>query len=64
MSQKSTALNAISLPLNQVNLIEASAGTGKTYTIGSIYLRLLLQAGEKLFFSTVKCGRNFGGNLY
>lgn len=49
MSQKSTALNAISLPLNQVNLIEASAGTGKTYTIGSIYLRLLLQAGENYF---------------
>lgn len=49
MSQKSTALNAISLSLNQVNLIEASAGTGKTYTIGSIYLRLLLQAGEKCF---------------
>ena len=49
MSQKSTALNAISLPLNQVNLIEASAGTGKTYTIGSIYLRLLLQAGENRF---------------
>ena len=49
MSQKSTALNAISLPLNQVNLIEASAGTGKTYTIGSIYLRLLLQAGENCF---------------
>jgi len=49
MSQNSTALNAISLPLNQVNLIEASAGTGKTYTIGSIYLRLLLQAGENHF---------------
>lgn len=49
MSPKSTALNAISLPLNQVNLIEASAGTGKTYTIGSIYLRLLLQAGENCF---------------
>lgn len=49
MSQKSTALNAILLPLNQVNLIEASAGTGKTYTIGSIYLRLLLQAGENCF---------------
>ena len=49
MSRKSTALNAISLPLNQVNLIEASAGTGKTYTIGSIYLRLLLQAGENCF---------------
>lgn len=50
MTPKSTALNAISLPLNQVNLIEASAGTGKTYTIGSIYLRLLLQAGENRFF--------------
>ena len=49
MSQKSTALNTISLPLNQVNLIEASAGTGKTYTIGSIYLRLLFQAGENCF---------------
>ena len=54
MSQKSTALNAISLPLNQVNLIEASAGTGKTYTIGSIYLRLLLQRLVS-FFSTIKC---------
>ncbi|OOF42876.1 exodeoxyribonuclease V subunit beta [Rodentibacter rarus] len=45
----STPLNPVSLPLNQVSLIEASAGTGKTYTIGSLYLRLLLQAGEKHF---------------
>jgi|GEM_PF-4860445 len=64
MSQKSTALNAISLPLNQVNLIEASAGTGKTYTIGSIYLRLLLQAGGEFFFFSFDLGGNFVGNLY
>lgn len=44
-----TKLNPVTLPLNQVNLIEASAGTGKTYTIGSLYLRLLLQAGEGNF---------------
>ncbi|WP_101775125.1 exodeoxyribonuclease V subunit beta [Pasteurella oralis] len=42
-------LNPITTPLNQVCLIEASAGTGKTYTIGSLYLRLLLQAGEDCF---------------
>ncbi|EOX4852358.1 exodeoxyribonuclease V subunit beta [Haemophilus influenzae] len=42
-------LNPITLPLNQISLIEASAGTGKTYTIGSLYLRLLLKAGENNF---------------
>lgn len=42
-------LNAVSTPLNTVCLIEASAGTGKTYTIGSLYLRLLLQAGVENF---------------
>lgn len=47
--QKLTALNPISTPLNSVVLIEASAGTGKTYTIASLYLRLLLQAGENCF---------------
>ena len=30
-------------PLEGVNLIEASAGTGKTYTIAGLYLRLLLE---------------------
>ncbi|KYK94518.1 hypothetical protein SA3733_06630, partial [Aggregatibacter actinomycetemcomitans serotype d str. SA3733] len=43
------AFNPISIPLNAINLIEASAGTGKTYTMGSLYLRLLLQAGENVF---------------
>ncbi|WP_424407814.1 exodeoxyribonuclease V subunit beta [Pasteurella sp. PK-2025] len=42
-------LDAIRTPLNTVCLIEASAGTGKTYTIGSLYLRLLLQTGETPF---------------
>ena len=42
-------LNPITLPLNQISLIEASAGTGKTYTIGSLYIRLLLKAGENNF---------------
>lgn len=42
-------LNPITLSLNQISLIEASAGTGKTYTIGSLYLRLLLKAGENNF---------------
>ena len=30
-------------PLEGINLIEASAGTGKTNTISQIYLRLLLE---------------------
>ncbi len=33
------------LPLSGIRLIEASAGTGKTYTIASLYLRLLLERG-------------------
>ena len=35
-------LKPYSLPLSGVRLIEASAGTGKTYTITSLYLRLIL----------------------
>lgn len=38
-------LNPFTLPLYQRRLIEASAGTGKTYTIGLLYLRLLLGLG-------------------
>ena len=30
-------------PLDGVNLIEASAGTGKTYTLAGLYLRLILE---------------------
>lgn len=35
-------LEPLKMPLNGLNLIEASAGTGKTYTITTLYLRLLL----------------------
>ena len=41
MSMQPLDLNT--LPLDGVRLIEASAGTGKTYTIATLYLRLLLQ---------------------
>lgn len=36
---------ALRLPLDQICLIEASAGTGKTYTMAQIYLRLILGIG-------------------
>ncbi|WP_293765706.1 exodeoxyribonuclease V subunit beta [uncultured Aquitalea sp.] len=37
------ALDALHCPLSGVNLIEASAGTGKTWTIEALYVRLLLE---------------------
>ncbi len=37
-------LDALTTPLER-SLIEASAGTGKTYTITTLFLRLLLQSG-------------------
>jgi exodeoxyribonuclease V beta subunit len=37
------ALDVFAAPLAGVNLIEASAGTGKTWTICGLYLRLLLE---------------------
>lgn len=36
-------LDLFHIPLEGTHLIEASAGTGKTYTIASLYVRLLLQ---------------------
>lgn len=36
-------LDLTGIPLDKAHLIEASAGTGKTYAIGSLYLRLLLE---------------------
>lgn len=35
-------LNPLTLPLQGKGLIEASAGTGKTYTLAALYIRLLL----------------------
>ena len=39
-------LDPLQLPLHGVRLIEASAGTGKTWTIAALYLRLVLGHGS------------------
>ncbi|WP_201448932.1 exodeoxyribonuclease V subunit beta [Vibrio parahaemolyticus] len=41
-----TPLEPMTFPLHGVRLIEASAGTGKTFTIAGLYLRLLLGHGS------------------
>ncbi|WP_315708166.1 exodeoxyribonuclease V subunit beta [Brenneria uluponensis] len=41
------SLNFFTLPLFGERLIEASAGTGKTYTLAALYLRLLLGLGKE-----------------
>ncbi|VAW34769.1 Exodeoxyribonuclease V beta chain, partial [hydrothermal vent metagenome] len=38
-------LDNLTLPLSGIRLIEAGAGTGKTYTIAALYLRLILGHG-------------------
>ncbi|CAL4325263.1 exodeoxyribonuclease V subunit beta [Buchnera aphidicola] len=40
-------LNILKIPFSGINLIEASAGTGKTTTIALLYLRLLLGLTEE-----------------
>jgi exodeoxyribonuclease V beta subunit len=45
MIQGSQVLAPLSLPLKGHALIEASAGTGKTYTLAMLYLRLILNHG-------------------
>lgn len=40
-------LDPLTLPLHGASLIEASAGTGKTYTLAALYLRLLLGLGQR-----------------
>jgi exodeoxyribonuclease V beta subunit len=41
------SLNPLTFPLYGMRLIEASAGTGKTYTIASLFIRLLLGHGKE-----------------
>ncbi|SEG55854.1 exodeoxyribonuclease V subunit beta [Vibrio hangzhouensis] len=41
------ALDTMTFPLHGARLIEASAGTGKTFTIAGLYLRLLLGHGSE-----------------
>ncbi len=48
------SLEPLSFPLRGSRLIEASAGTGKTWTIASLYLRLVLgHGGEAAFARTL-----------
>jgi exodeoxyribonuclease V beta subunit len=47
-------LNPLTFPLNNSRLIEASAGTGKTYTIAALYLRLVLGHGTTECFTPDK----------
>lgn len=42
MTDTAESLDPLRLPLIGERLIEASAGTGKTFTIAALYLRLLL----------------------
>jgi exodeoxyribonuclease V beta subunit len=42
----SHALDPLTFPLQGARLIEASAGTGKTYTIAALYVRLVLGHGD------------------
>lgn len=45
MTSDVQTLDALRFPLHGQRLIEASAGTGKTFTIALLYLRLVLQHG-------------------
>ena len=40
-------LDPLTFPIRGIRLMEASAGTGKTYTIGALYLRLVPGAWRK-----------------
>jgi len=44
-------LDILTLPLHGRRLIEASAGTGKTFTIAALYVRLILGLGEEAAFN-------------
>lgn len=46
---KSKPLDLMTMPLTGRILIEASAGTGKTFSIAILYLRLLLNVGKNRF---------------
>ena len=50
MTDTAESLDPLRLPLTGERLIEASAGTGKTFTIAALYLRLLLGLGGEFAF--------------
>ena len=64
MTDTAESLDPLRLPLQGERLIEASAGTGKTFTIAALYLRLLLGLGGRRFSASVKRGGAAGGDLH
>ena len=44
MKRHFISFNPLTVPLTGMNLIEASAGTGKTYSIAALFLRLVLES--------------------
>ena len=38
----------LALPLNGIRLIEASAGTGKTFTLATLFTRLVVEQGLRI----------------
>lgn len=50
MNNAITPLNPLTFPLTGSHLIEASAGTGKTFTIAALYVRLVLGHGGQHAF--------------
>ena len=46
VANRNPNLDPLALPLNGSALIEASAGTGKTFTIAILYVRLVLGHGQ------------------
>lgn len=46
-TQQVRSLNPLTFPLQGQRLIEASAGTGKTFTIAALYVRLVLGHGDQ-----------------
>ncbi len=59
-----TALNPLTLPLNGLQVIEASAGTGKTFTLAALYVRLVLGHGRPAAQAGAGAGAGADGALY
>jgi exodeoxyribonuclease V beta subunit len=46
--EAASPFDPLTVPLAGINLIEANAGTGKTWAITALYVRLLLEAGREV----------------
>lgn len=53
-TKKKQTFDALNVPLRGSNLVEASAGTGKTYSLAILALRLLLEKNEQGKFRELK----------